>query len=473
MLPIVLNTSKLLLLVFVILNIRSNSLARVGETREEVEVRYGPPIPSTHPMLNHEGIRKLLSMPDESGIAASTQYVGALADLINSPYNAQVCQIMSQPYQEYSNDKKSILRNNAKYLSELLGRFHPIIYLNKDILIQVVYFDGFSISEQYFTLVEEKGQRFESGSKKEAVTNKMSEWFRLGDFSYRINAAKVSKTAVSANDFENQIASALSEMVLSNLKEESAASNLNLNLPNQNVRFVIIEYDIRNEAKSPSLVLTDDFRIEDNTGRQFSPDGELTKKLIETSDKSLIVEVLQPGIERSCRQGFRLPANALNGQLYLNIPQKGMVSSGKSRVIIKEGADPSSYSITPIDSNLLRAILGKTLEKKQLPVALKWIVTKAESGYYDYINEKWGTQFSSEMALNFNDGQDMSRVFLNFLGTGDHKKLEKDQWVSDPLYKVANGIGWMNLSQSAKKIREALKQAEETAVKVKNSSKDF
>ncbi len=467
------NTSKLLLLVFVILNIGSNSLARVGETREEVEVRYGPPIPNTHPMLNHEGIRKLLTMPEESGIAAWAQFAGAHADLVNSSCHAPACKIIQLSYKEYSNDEKANCRTVAKNVSELLGRFHPFIYLNKGILVQVVYFDGFSISEQYFTLVEEKNQRFESGSKKDEVTNKMSEWFRLGDFSYRINAAKISKTAVSANDIENQIASALSEMVLTNLKEESAASNLNLNLPNQNVRFVIIEYDIRNEVKSPSLVLTDDFRIEDNTGRQFSPDGELTKKLIETSDKSLVIEVLQPGIERSCRQGFRLPANALNGQLYLNIPQKGVLSAGKSRVIIKEGADPSSYSITPIDSNLLRAISEKTVEKKQLPVELKWIVKKAEPGYYDYINEKWGTQFSSEMALNVYDGQGMSRVSLNFLGTADHKIIEKDLWESDPLYKITNGIGWMNLSQSAKKIREGLKQAEETMVKVKDSSKDF
>jgi len=446
-------------------------MARVGETQEEVEVRYGAPIPNTHPMLKQEGIRNLLSMPNDQGVGAHVDYLHAMAELLTSPYEAQATQIMGQPRAVVSNARRSEMANAAKNYSAHLSRFQPILYLHNNILIQVVYFDKISISEEYANLVEEKNPDVESGNRKEVATNKMSEWFRLGEFSYRIKSAKISKTVVSANDLENQLSSMVSEMLLLDLKNQINVTNLDLDLPDQNVRFVIIDYDIRNEAKSPSLVLTDDFRIEDARGRQFTTDGELTKRLIETSDKSLVVEVLQPGVERSCRQGFRVPTNAVTGQLCLNIPEKGVFSAGKSRVIIKEGVDPSAYSITPIDSKLLKAILEKTLEKRELPNGLKPTVKEALPGYYDYVNEKWSVKFNSKMALEMNDDDNMSRIFLNF--TGKHQSEENKSWEYNPLYQIETAWGFLTKSQAAKKIREALKQAKAETEKVGETVKGF
>ena len=457
--------------ILIIGSVFSAAQARVGDTEQEVEARYGSPIPKDDPIFGSEEIAALLAMPADSGVVAALDFEVAKAEWITSPYEAKVSKLLRADPLGRKISSEVLDLAKAKF-KKITGAFEPRVYMYNETLIQVVYLHlaggaAISISEQYLAFSEERADSSESKPEPVAATNKMQEWFKLGDFSYRITGAKVSKSVVGANDLANQLASAVQDMVALDLNKQAKLAGVDIGLTESSERFVIVEYDIRNEATTPAVVLTDDFRLQDGKGRQFSPDGEVTKVLIETSDKAVIAEVLQPGIERHCFQGFRVPANAVAGRLSLVVPEKGVLGTTSALITINEVRATGNFRVQNIDHDLLLSIMGKALERKTLPEPLRGFAHEAESGYYDYMNRKFGTDFASDVPLVFEDYR-RSRVYLNLTGKTDVDKDESG-WMFDPLYQRTEFGPLMTVSQAAKKIRETLQQAEADTVKLKKT----
>jgi hypothetical protein len=433
-------------------------------------------------MFTSDGIANLLKLPTDSGVLAAADEKVASSELLASPYlvRDKAVQLLKSSWvispkenfpvgrdANFEMKAKALLKAHREELETLRQMFVPKVYMFNNTLIQVVYahLDGgtFSISEEYFDLIENANHKVGPQFDKQA-SHKLNTWFKLGEFSYRINSAKVSKTVIGASDATNQFASALQDLVAVELSDlvgvglDSTGAK-----KDESVRFLIVDYDVRNEGKVPVTVLTDDFRVEDAKGREFTTDSEVTIRLIETSTKPAIAEVLQPGIETHRFQGFRLPSDAILGPLAIAIPEKGL-GNNNARVVINEDRMAGQYSLRPIESNLLRSIVGKTLERKKLPAGMRPLAAVAESGYYFHENEARGLRYNSELPLNWNDSEKRSRVFLNFTGN-PKREADRTGWKYDPVYQVSQ-LG-LSLSERAKRIREAIKVAETELTKLK------
>jgi hypothetical protein len=191
-------------------------------------------------------------------------------------------------------------------------------------------------------------------------------------------------------------------------------------------------------------VLSDDFIVRDSKGRQFSPDAAVTKKLIETTDKSIVAEVLQPSIERNCVQGFRLPEDATEGALTLVIPEKGLLKGSEAKIEFNNTPSSSdAYKFTSISDGLFQEITRRTTDGWTVPTYLKDLVVGPTQIYWSGANS-FG-QFREH------------RIWLSLEKKPDKKLLFFD------LLRIHDIGTQMVVSSSLHRIREALKKAETTS----------
>lgn len=135
--------------------------------------------------------------------------------------------------------------------------------------------------------------------------HKIGESFQLGDFNYSIN--NIQRTQFIGNRF---------------VSEQS----------NTGASFVIVTFSITNESNKTKTVLTDDFKILDNRGREFQPSSRANTALVMSRGKEFVLSELQPGIPQTIQTAFEIPDSAEN--IFLEIPEKGLFSTGKIRVAL-------------------------------------------------------------------------------------------------------------------------------------------
>ena len=98
---------------------------------------------------------------------------------------------------------------------------------------------------------------------------------------------------------------------------------------------MIVYFSILNNANETKVVLTDDFTLVDPQGRRYSPSSEANTALMMTSEnKDFLLSELHPGVTKRTATAFEIPKDSLTSGLYLEIPEKGLLSTGKETVTI-------------------------------------------------------------------------------------------------------------------------------------------
>lgn len=132
--------------------------------------------------------------------------------------------------------------------------------------------------------------------------------FTLGDFTYVIDDVDVRRQI--GNEFVNEQAS-------------SGAS------------FVVVSFRIRNEGNETETVLSDDFKIVDQRGREFrTSSGATTALAMSGGGNDFLLSELQPGIMKESITAFEVPDDVIQSGFTLVIPQKGF-SSNEARIAIQ------------------------------------------------------------------------------------------------------------------------------------------
>jgi formylglycine-generating enzyme required for sulfatase activity len=165
---------------------------------------------------------------------------------------------------------------------------------------------------------------------------KIGERFKLGDFCYTITSVKSGpsvKSAASTNVLGEVVS--LSED-LNNAMEQAfgmqKASSRKI-APN-NASFLVVRYIIENQGNDVKIVSTKDFKLLDSKKRTFSTSSEATMELALTNEASFLLAELQPGVQDEGAQVFLLPNDALDENLTLVIPEKGLLGTGERHVQI-------------------------------------------------------------------------------------------------------------------------------------------
>ncbi len=136
----------------------------------------------------------------------------------------------------------------------------------------------------------------------------IGESFALGDFTYRVDKVRTAHTL--GNEFTHQTAA-------------------------PEATYVIVYFSILNNANETKVVLTDDFTLVDPQGRRYSPSSEANTALMMTSEnKDFLLSELHPGVTKRTATAFEIPKDSLTSGLYLEIPEKGLLSTGKETVTI-------------------------------------------------------------------------------------------------------------------------------------------
>lgn len=100
--------------------------------------------------------------------------------------------------------------------------------------------------------------------------------------------------------------------------------------------FVVVTYTIENCTKSTKTVDAEDFILIDSEGRRFHPSSDAnTALLLHEDDKDFLLSELHPGIARRMKQAFEIPMKAMESELILTIPKKGLFSSGHAAIRLK------------------------------------------------------------------------------------------------------------------------------------------
>ena len=188
----------------------------------------------------------------------------------------------------------------------------------------------------------EKGNEAET-PKETAIA--IGETFQLGDFSYTIDSAWKTRAiagsrieAAQFEAFEDELETnpegsvgerVFYEMLLWQMKELGEGI-----VASDSAAFLIVRYEIKNEATTAKVVSTIDFTIVDYKNRQYSHSSAPISELTLNQEADFLFSELQPGIAREGVQAFVLPIDSFDEDLTLVVPQKGRLSSKKTSVVI-------------------------------------------------------------------------------------------------------------------------------------------
>lgn len=150
-----------------------------------------------------------------------------------------------------------------------------------------------------------------AGAEAEAAaepTLAVGEQFTLGDFTYVTQDVETRKRL--GNEFVNSTA-------------------------NQGASFVLVSFLIRNEGNQTETVLTDDFKIVDQRGREFRPSADATTTLSMSGNSDFLLSQLQPGITKQSMTAFEVPDEVVRQGFTLIVPEKGLLGSDEARIAIR------------------------------------------------------------------------------------------------------------------------------------------
>lgn len=155
--------------------------ARLCDTREEIENRYGPPIAQDHPMMENVDIAELSKWPEDKGWQAHRKMLLELSEFSKSLQlgDKSARMMLLSSFAEKSEKTTFMvvhfygMLDKQKRFEDLQKRYSRMqqvcVYLNKDTLVQVAYIQdsngiNYSISESYFKLTKESLQSSNNSS---------------------------------------------------------------------------------------------------------------------------------------------------------------------------------------------------------------------------------------------------------------------------------------------------------------------
>lgn len=168
---------------------------------------------------------------------------------------------------------------------------------------------GSTYSSSSSTESSSSGGGYSAPAQPQEVTVSLGESFSLGDFSYAIH--KTQKKQFIGNQFVGERAPA-------------------------NATYLLVHYSIINNGNKTATVLTDDFKLLDAKGREFTTSSEGTTALMMSgSDQDFLLSELQPGIQKDGVTVFLVPNDAVAPGLQLIVPEKGFLGTGRVLVTLK------------------------------------------------------------------------------------------------------------------------------------------
>lgn len=85
--------------------------------------------------------------------------------------------------------------------------------------------------------------------------------------------------------------------------------------------FIVVTHRIENTARTTATIRTTELRIVDKQGREFSPSSRAAAILAMSGEKDFMVAELQPGLERTIKVPFEVPADVLKNGVSLVVPE--------------------------------------------------------------------------------------------------------------------------------------------------------
>ena len=137
---------------------------------------------------------------------------------------------------------------------------------------------------------------------------KLGEEFKLGEFTYVVKSVDV---------------------------VDSVGTGYSKKTAGEDARYVLVSFTIRNEGNETATVLTDDFRIVDEGGREFRPSSEANTALVMSGGKDLGLTELQPGLKKTMSTAFEVPEATAKGVFTLVVPEKGAFGTGSVRITLR------------------------------------------------------------------------------------------------------------------------------------------
>ena len=176
------------------------------------------------------------------------------------------------------------------------------------ITIAVIFIIGIATSEdKEASSVSTSNSSSTNSDEKKSSDLSVGEQFSLGDFAYRIENVESLKRI--GNEFINS--------------ESSPGAS-----------FVVVTFIIRNDGNETKTVLTSDFKIIDEKGREFKTSSDATTTLSMSGDSDFILSELQPGIQKQSVTAFEVPDEVLSQGFTLVVPEKGVFNSGEAKIRI-------------------------------------------------------------------------------------------------------------------------------------------
>jgi len=133
--------------------------------------------------------------------------------------------------------------------------------------------------------------------------------FTLGDFQYRITTVRATNSI--GGEF---------------LSNENAGPE---------GTFIIVDFDITNVGTETDTVMTDDFEIKTPDGVAYRPDSDAVVAYAEETNRDLLLMELHPGLLQHSSTVFRIPRIILRQHLELDVPKKGLLSTGHVTVSLE------------------------------------------------------------------------------------------------------------------------------------------
>jgi len=144
-----------------------------------------------------------------------------------------------------------------------------------------------------------------------------NEEFKLGDYTYKITSIQL---------------------------EQAVGPKYARRSASEGAWFVLVNVLIRNDGKQTTETDTDDFRLRDADGREFSPDNAATTAV--SSDFSL--RQLHPGIFKKAITVFEVPISVATTSFKILIPEKGLANKDrKTAMFFASAYKKASSKATP------------------------------------------------------------------------------------------------------------------------------
>lgn len=184
----------------------------------------------------------------------------------------------------------------------------------------------------------------------------LGEPFTLGPFSYKI----------TSRSFSSSVGKRFSRM----------------NAPTGS-EFLIVRYEETNQGNETVTVIEGTMEFVDSKGRTFRPDSKAMSHLAISGDVDIAITELHPGVTRQSVVAFQIPEGIRDGVLI--VKERGMVSTGKSRVLLETHQTELAMPAAVIADS----VILPQLEKRRFGKIREFMAPEDSSKVSDATMEEW------------------------------------------------------------------------------------